>query len=128
VLRGAQCEAQIVDDVCGTWELGSRIPHVTVHKKSRMLNRLRNELRKRLLRQERKRYSLIAQRSCAGIQRMDGSPGSRHRQGRGAPGADIFEREHRSLAIERCSGEGRLLRPSSGRASLSRFGPTSIGV
>src|SRR5258708_39594527 len=64
-----------------------------------MLNQLRDEIGQRLLRHERKRYSLIAQRSCAGIQRMDGSPGSRHRQGRGGPGADIFEREHRSLLL-----------------------------
>ena len=58
--KGAAGRRQVVDHVSGTWELCSRIPHVTVYKKSRMLNRQRNELRQRLLRHERKRYSLIA--------------------------------------------------------------------
>jgi hypothetical protein len=47
--------------------------------------------------------------------------------------AEGREPDLRELPIQyadfaQCTGEGSLLRPSSGRASLSRFGPTSIGV
>lgn len=44
---------------------------------------------------------------------------------------DIFEREHQSLAIERCTvapEKAVCFGLSFGRASFSRFGPTSIGV
>src|ERR1700736_2690268 len=83
-----------------------------------------DELWGRLLRHERKRYSLIAQRSCAGIQRMGGSPGSRHRQGRGGPRADIFEREHQENQRISCLSQPAVPKTEAIRATEAATGST----